>query len=340
MTLIIYKNNLNFEFEYDLVNLNFYKKNYKYHNEIITELFGKVFIFFQETTDIYIFKNSKYEYDSQLLKSNIQKAFRRKNLNSFINTSYQLINQDLNDFLRRIPIIILEDGMINFEDLKYLVCLMIFVSKNYKITNEDVNKINLILNKSINCKYRDFLNKNTKLEFDQNIYNYDNIFFKNFYLSIFLRIEYGTMDGDKKWLSNLANVWFERMKSNKYEKILKKIKEPNCIYQPNFISKKDMLLEAVDFHCDKTIFDKIKLNNIFEDRDTIQNAIWYLRSSINYRKYILKKKGIKYNLEYKNLQNKYLETFNKIKEILENISLDYWNKNTKIKQKNLFYYLT
>ncbi len=338
MPLIILKNDLDFLFEYNLKNLEKYKKSYKYFNEINTELFNVIYIFYNESKNLYTFENPKYEYDTQLLKSNIQKAFRRKIKSTFINSCLQLLTQDLQDFLRRIPIIILEDGMINFEDLTYLIGLMIFTSKDYKFTIEDFNKLFLILNKSVECNYRDFLNKDNNINFNNEIYNFNETFFKNFYMSIFLRIEYGTMDGDKKWLGNLANIWFNRIKKNKHEKILFKIKETNNILNPNFITKEDMLLEAVDFHCDKTIFDKIKKANIFENRDDLQNSIWYLRSSINFRKYILKKKGKEYTEEYKELQEKYYKTYEKIKEILNIISLDYWKRNMKIKQKNLFYY--
>ena len=63
--------------------------------------------------DRYKFKDDFTTKNIGLLKSQLQKAIRRKENKLAMNLGYQLMNVDMNQFLRRLAIITLEDVILN-----------------------------------------------------------------------------------------------------------------------------------------------------------------------------------------------------------------------------------
>ena len=165
-----------------------------------------------------------------------------------------------------------------------------------------------------------------------------NLELKNFYLSIFIRVDYGTMTCDKIFLKNLANRWLDRYNKNKLNKYYDKISYENIKTDFNFnnfkFEKNNKLLNGVDFHCNKTLFNDIRtLTNLHE----LSNL--ELKSSPNIRDFLIKNKKVReFIKEYEFQQEKNKNTFDKIKESLDILSKDYWIKNTNITNSLLNYF--
>ena len=74
--------------------------------------------------------NNSIHYIS-ILKSMVQKAARRRNMSAVVRLSIELSKNDLTEFFRRIPIIILEDCLLH-PAYPIIIWLMIAVSKGYQ----------------------------------------------------------------------------------------------------------------------------------------------------------------------------------------------------------------
>ncbi len=331
-----------------------YENTGKWFNSIelkgeMSKYYKKIYIISESPNNKEIIFNEKITFDVQLLKSNLQKAVRKKDSEISIATCYTLIKQDINELLRRLPIIALEDSYISFEDFSYLIWHMIAVSKGYHINYDIINKILNITEKITLCNNRDILDTEKTSNFEPALcLKIKNNNFIIFYFGIFIRIEYGTMSGDNIWLKNMANMWLKRItkhKGNISNKILDKLKTINPINN-NFdlesinFNKSHYLLEAVDFHCDKELYDKIRLKCGLISNEEIKYSIWYLRSSINDKREFLKnnKKVQEFLKKYNSQQKKYKKTFTDIEETLNNISADFWKTSRKTNNSLLNYF--
>lgn len=83
----------------------------------------------------------KFEYNVHLLKSNLQKCFRRRLYTEAMATAKQLLFQDPTEMLRRLPVILLEDGLLYPYLYNQLVWLQFAHSKGYQLTTEDAQII-------------------------------------------------------------------------------------------------------------------------------------------------------------------------------------------------------
>ena len=85
----------------------------------------------------YVFpKDNKYTKNIYL-SSHIQKSVRKMETEKSVKSALHLINLDYNTFIRRLPIIMLEDVTIH-ESLPVLVWLMIANTKGFKLKREIV----------------------------------------------------------------------------------------------------------------------------------------------------------------------------------------------------------
>ncbi len=83
----------------------------------------------------------KYEYNVHLLKSNLQKCFRRRLYTETMATVQQLLFQDPTELLRRLPVILLEDSLLYPYLYNQVVWLQFAHSKGYQLTKEDAQII-------------------------------------------------------------------------------------------------------------------------------------------------------------------------------------------------------
>jgi hypothetical protein len=222
------------------------------------------------------------------LKSHLQKCIRKQNDNLAIPTSLHLIKLDLNDFLRRIIIIMLEDVFLH-QSFTTLVWLMIANStKKLKMKkyiyewllgviyllctiNEKDFVDDIYYNQQISKKNIDILNEYTILGEDECSLLY----------SIHLRIAYGGMECDMKMLKAFSYCWFDRFKNNTIRFNITPIKPIKITVSELKITDWD--LSAIDYHCCQKIIELIlkKYDDLTENE--LKKMIWINSSSINTR---------------------------------------------------------
>ena len=280
------------------------------------------------------------EFNIPLLKSSLQKAVRRKKSQAAVNLAWQLISQDISEFLRRFPIIILEDSVLH-PNFSNIIWMMIADSKGWKLRKNQIKLLLETVYQISSCEYREYLHYENE-EFSNPVYETKN----HLLASIILRINYGGMKGDQEFMKRIVMMWLKRFEMdektwrNSFELIFQKI--PNEIQTEieSLIEKKCLLLdkhklnEGIDFHVfPKLILDFIKIQSEKRkilSKEDVQSLVWYHRSGISFKKYITKKENL---LEIE-LQDFYesddkLDSFKRWKEIekdwIDICSDKFWN---------------
>ncbi|AYV76785.1 MAG: hypothetical protein Barrevirus1_7 [Barrevirus sp.] len=217
------------------------------------------------------------------IKSNLQKCIRRKLNDQAIKTAYHFIKLSINEFLRRISIIIIEDVILHYS-YSTIVWLMAATSSKKSTFKPNKYIIDFLLgftNTLCNINEYDKIGIND-LDYDlEMLGNYDLLY------SLQFRKSYGGMDSDVDMLNYITGIWLDRFKSNidcnKTE--IKLINSTNI----GELTLDDWKLEGdncagVDFHCAPYIIDILaKKYNKYSENE-IQSAIWNCSSKINYRK--------------------------------------------------------
>ena len=263
-----------------------------------------------------LFKPRSKNYSTtniSLLKSTLQKAVRRQNVDLAVNIAYQLINLDYNELFRRLAIIVIEDVSLNYDYISIIWFMAASATKNLILTKSNI--------KWILGYVKAITQNNYKFNYDKKE-NIDNVKFINndifkthndILLSLLLRRSFGGMDGDKRMLNYYIDYYYNKFKNMT---LCDKFNELNLIVKPlstkmQIINVLDFPLEGVDFHCDSTMIKKIKKNYDKYSEEDIKLSIWFSSSGINFRqkeiydeKYDFIWKKIKY-LKYE-LSKKYL----------------------------------
>ncbi len=228
----------------------------------------------------YRFIKSKYNLQHiPILKSNLQKCIRRSNKKNALKTAYQMLSIDPNSILRRLPIIYLEDVEID-SNFSVIVWYMIAVSKKYILTKNDIMWIlGIVSHLSNNINKEIFKNSNLSkidnhLEFIKSMKGkyYENN--KNTFWALLLRYLYGGMNGDLKLIINCLSTY-------KTKEIKKYTIELIRISKAKDFSKKNILLESVDFHCTNILQNLMKKLGVDDTQEQLyKKCIWSNRSSI------------------------------------------------------------
>lgn len=242
-------------------------------------------------------ENPKYQIqlDNQdtkneaLLKSNLQKCVRRKMIKSAIATGYELIKQDLVAFLRRLPIIMLEDVMLH-ESISALIWLSAAISKDYQLNNKQIEwSLGIIKNLCEQNQYDDIRHHpeyqnnefNTPEIFNQINQSDINLKSKNILMSMLFRVSYGGMKGDMNMIHQGILIWLDRFKKNHIM--------PNDsikYYGLDKLSKFDnsyIITASADFHCFPHILNIIKKKYPNYSLEEIKKCMWECSSKINLR---------------------------------------------------------
>ncbi len=220
-----------------------------------------------------------------LLKSNLQKAIRRHNNKIALSSSIALLNKEPIEFLRRLPIIFVEDVCL-LDSLPIIIWLMM-VDKEYKLTNQDIYIILDIVNNL--CDVKDYF------DYDNNIWTesyatIDHSVLQSHnksseLLSLYYRSLYGGMGGDIKLLQSAINYYKnnpDKIHTASYNNL--NLQEINTI---------EVIEEAIDFHPLPQMLQFIKQfiiqsnknnHDIDIDKETIKKCIWFSQSGINLRK--------------------------------------------------------
>jgi hypothetical protein len=263
-----------------------------------------------------LFKPRSKNYSTtniSLLKSALQKAVRRQNVDLAVNIAYQLINLDFNEFIRRLAIIIIEDVSLNYDYITIIWFMAASSTKNLILTKNNVKwllgYIKAITENNYKFNYDKKENVNNLKFVNNDIFKTHN----DILLSLFLRKSFGGMNGDKKMLNFYIDYYYNKFKNMS---ISDNFNELNLIVESvstkmKIIDVLDFPLEGVDFHCDVGMLKNIKKNFDEFSEEDVKLSIWYCSSGINFRqkeiydeKYSLIWEDIKY-IKYE-LSKKYL----------------------------------
>ena len=221
------------------------------------------------------FKNYEYPKEikyrkNQYLSSHLQKCIRRMDSLKSIQTAKHFINLDINSFLRRLPIIMLEDVCIH-QSFSILIWLMIAISKGFQIKNEIVQwLLGIIYYLSKETKKQFYFNHDMKeLPFDNN----NDII----YQTLCFRKKYGGMKGDMNMIEYYKHLFHQNNLEIKNDKInLMKLDIVDLEY-------KDWNYQANDFHCNRFVIHKIKNYYPEYSEEILKRLIWIYSSSYNKR---------------------------------------------------------
>ena len=224
------------------------------------------------------------KYNVSILKSNLQKCIRRSKVKKSIKTANYLLNLDPNELLRRLAIIYIED-VILYKYFTNIVWYMAAVSKDYLLSAQDKLIILNIVKHLASYQIKENINSNVNLNYSEYFSNINSKIYKNNFHSIWslvLRQKYGGMKGDMNLIKGCLKLY-----SNKDITV-----NQIDIFQPLEcklkFTNKDILLEAIDFHCSKIIEFLIKKNKLDynEYYQEYKKCIWYNRSCITNKKII------------------------------------------------------
>jgi hypothetical protein len=250
-----------------------------YNYKKITETREKIVIGFVYDEHIKFSHINHKKINTSLIKSNLQKAIRRKLENVALHSTMEMIlSGNVLDLLRRLTIISFEDVYIN----KYyciIVWYYIAISKNYELTNYDVNFIfsyvKLLCSIGVYYKYTD--NDNFINDYKLKDLGNDVIC-----IALYLRLQYGGFNGEKE-LINKTICHLLKCENNICEDDL--LISEYQIYE----NDSDILNCSIDFHCFPTMIDKVLFkikydnSNIELNEDDIRNYIWVYESNVNTR---------------------------------------------------------
>ena len=226
----------------------------------------------------YVFSSELHYTKNQYLMSHLQKCVRRMDNVKAVKTAKHLIDLDLNSFLRRLPIIMLEDVSIH-NSIAIIVWLMIANSKKF-IMKEEIVKwlLGVVYYLSNEPEKTEYMNKNVP------VYEWRNKSFseeiKIILYSLYFRKNYGGMEGDM----NMIEYYIGLITQNKV-KILNE-KTPVIKVEMKPLLKKEWVYQANDFHCNRYILTRIKQYFPTISEEKIKQLIWYFSSSKNNRVFV------------------------------------------------------
>lgn len=216
------------------------------------------------------------------LKSNLQKCIRRGLNTQALKTSYHLIKLSINDFLRRISVITIEDVILH-ESYSTIIWVMAAISskKNkFKLTKDIIDFLLGYVDTLCNIKNYDINN------YDKT--NYDLAIFKNYdlLLSLQFRVAYGGRKSDVKMLNGISKIWLDRFTDNSMVCNNELITPINSVAL-SILSFKEWKVDGnyigVDYHCAPHITTELTKKYGYSE-DEIESVIWNCSSSVNYRK--------------------------------------------------------
>jgi hypothetical protein len=229
--------------------------------------------------DPYSVKMTNNYRNKEYLKSHLQKVIRRSNTPRALKTAWHFLDLDLQDFLRRIAIIAIEDCL-PLDGYANIIWFMAAVSKGYVLSNEQICWIlGYVYDLSQCTNYEQIVhdNKLTVKTIKSRSLSQEG---KNLVYSILFRKSYGGMKGDKEMCLAAAQLWSSRFGTQSLflallNRPLKFITPPLVIMQ-----KSEWIIGAIDFHCCQGIVSTMWEKHDEFSEDDIRSAIWHCSSSV------------------------------------------------------------
>lgn len=244
-------------------------------------------------------------YSPSLLKSALQKAVRRGEVDNALAITKSLLAKDQRACLRRLMVIVLEDGLLlpNYDKLAVLTDRV--RQKGATLTEEDKSLI-LSMVADLTClEWRDFEKDNPDYSKDYKIAKLEDeeLALVN---AINYRANIGGYKGDTDMLRLFARVWNKRFAEGSWNiDKLKSYFTGESIEWADipYAINADIPIEALDFHCTaigKILLKKPYVSNLIQqavpadkrqwakpwtsDEDILNKVVWAFRSGVNYKK--------------------------------------------------------
>ncbi len=226
--------------------------------------------------DPYIFPKETMYSKPQYLMSHLQKAIRRMDSMKALKTAKHLLHLDINSFIRRLPIIMLEDVYIH-SSISVVIWLMIAISKKYILTLTQVKWLLGVIYSISNNKEAviDYQKIDGKLT-----WNMDSIpkEINTLLYSLRFRQNYGGMKGDLQMIED----YIHKIINN--EIIIHSYKIPMInLDSIESLNYKEWIYQANDFHCNRSIPKQVSSYIPKFSEDYCKKLIWEYSSSINHR---------------------------------------------------------
>jgi hypothetical protein len=231
----------------------------------------------------YTIPDPEHRYTFALLKSTLQKLVRRRKAESAVRVAWQMMSQDMDQTLRRIPIIMMEDACLH-PKLPQLVWLMMAHSKGWELNRSQVECILDIVHDIASTPYRD------SIPMSDDEYPFKNTLCENYnplLMALMCRVCYGGTKGDMGFMKRFITLWHHRMYNCDETWDIDQLYDSSThswsliIDHPPKLHDVDCIDAGIDFHCFPGL-----LNNIDCDRYTtydFKKAIWYFMSSPSHK---------------------------------------------------------
>jgi hypothetical protein len=223
-----------------------------------------------------------YMYSSPILKSNLQKAVRRKTPAVAMATTRQLLVQNLSDLLRRLPIIMIEDVRPRWG-MAQLMWLMIAQSKDFTLQPQHYDYINGAVEQLSVDPVQELPLKDRSITLADALHGgwttlqkFIGTVYEPLAMALWLRIPYGGMTGDMLMLF----CTLRRLDSKPFEHYGPTVWVPPSATSSVFESK-HMLSVAVDFHCTNIALSACRRFGV--SKDEMRSWMWIYRSGVNLR---------------------------------------------------------
>ena len=194
-----------------------------------------------------------------------------------VKTAKHLIDLDLKVYLRRLPIIMLEDVTLH-ESLSIIVWLMIAESKKFIFKQEIIKWLlgipYYLCHERLKTKY---FKDGGEYQIDGTYYNEE---ITTMLYALKFRRGYGGMEGDLRMIDYYMGGLI------KGKITIRIAKTPIIKLDISDLELKEWIYQANDFHCNRYILRKINEYHPNYDEDYIKKLIWEFSSSLNHREYV------------------------------------------------------
>ncbi|HUD10654.1 MAG TPA: hypothetical protein VMR28_03215 [Candidatus Saccharimonadales bacterium] len=289
-------------------------------------------------------------YSPSLLKSCLQKSVRRGEVDKALAITKSLLTKDPRACLRRLMVIVLEDGLLlpNYDQLAILTDRIRV--KGASLTEEDKSLILSMVADLTCCEWRDFEKENPDYSKDYKIAKLEDqeLALVN---AISYRANIGGYKGDTDMLRLFSRVWNRRFAEGSWSiDKLKSYFSGEIIEWADtpFATNLDIPLVGLDFHSTPVNKILIKKPNVVEmiqkamppetrswagewnsDLDILNKVCWVMRSGINTKRVLWTGKPVNW-LQADNIPEQHWQDFKdiykKIEPELDNICQWYLDK--------------
>jgi hypothetical protein len=232
-------------------------------------------------------------YYAPLLKSALQKAIRRRLTEAAIPIAYQFLRQEPVEFLRRLPIYMLEDTCLQPRVLIRCVWLMCAVYKGWRLTEADIRFLLGVVQVLCTLDYKEHLRRDPCHTLENTLRGLKGSLspLGAGAVATWVRSEFGGLKGDMAFLRNLASAWLER-DAEGWE-----VEEAAEVGWVGPLPGEEglYLFEGVDFHCyprlRQTLIGMGWTGGELIGEEAFRRLMWVGQSGVNRRAWLFEEGG-------------------------------------------------